>query len=339
MAPSNQMRLDTFIAQRVMETGFATDHERGIRLDASEAMTFARELLKVRTTMFEVQFPELKAMSLVPPEPDVDDTDEAFTYQTVTPMGRAELAADYSTTAPLSSVKADEATPQKIKPITGAYRYSFMEARRSAKLGKDLPRREAMATRLAIAQELDRVLSYGDTTKTGVTLYGLLTLSGTETYTTPNGAGGVKTWGGVNGKTPDEIYQDLTAPLRQVHVNSNYVEDCDTLVLPGSSFEYIQDTRMGDGSETTILNYFRRNRPNVNVIPWYRGEAAPAAEWTGKRAVFYKRSADKLTRIVPVEFEQLTPDVTSLMTTVNCHARVGGLMLYLPKSVIYMDGI
>ena len=338
MAPTkNQMRLDSFIAQRVQETGFGG--EGGRRMDSSEAMTFARELLKVRARMFEVQFPELKALSLIPPNTDVDDTDEAYTYQTVTETGRAELMADYSNTAPLADVHADEATPQKIKPIVNAYRYTFMEGRRSAKLGKELPMRRARAARKAIAQEVDRVFAYGDTTKTGVTLYGLLNLSGTETYTTPNGAGGVKTWGGTNGKTPDEIITDLTAPLRQVIVNSNGIEECDTWILPLSSYEYIRDTRMGQNSDVSILQHFQGKRPTVQVIPWYRAEAAPASEWTGKRAMAYKRDPDKLDRLLPVEFEQLTPDVTALMTTTVCHARIGGINNYLPKSIIYMDGI
>jgi hypothetical protein len=322
-----RIRLDTFIAERA---------QREMHLDASEAVFFARELLKVRTRAFQTLFPEYKALRFLPRNSEVDDTDEAYTYQTFTETGRAELRADYSTTAPSAEVSGVEADPQKIKPIVASYTYDFMEARRSAKLGKELPMRKANAARRAIAQELDRVLTYGDTTKTGVTLYGIANLTGTATYTTPNGASGSKSW---LTKTPVEILFDMTSMITQVITASNEIEHPDTLILPLARYELIKNTKMGDGSERTILEQFQKMRPEITVESWFKLDAAPSSEWTGMRMMAYKRDAEKLDAIVNPEFEQLPPDVTAIKTTTIVHARTGGVVLYFPKSVIYGDQI
>ena len=324
----SKMRLDHFIAASCQRTQ---------NMDANEAVIFARELLKVRARAFETQYPEYKALRFVPRNTEVDELDEAYTYRIFSETGTAELMSDYSNTAPRADVSGVEATPQKIKPIVASYGYSFMEARRAAKLGNELPMRKANAARRAIAQEVNRVLTYGDSIKTGVTLAGLLTLTGTLTYSTPNGAAGSKTWAL---KTADEVILDMTSMVTQVIVNSNDIEHPDTLILPLSSYESIKSRRMGDGSDKTILNYFRELRPEITVEGWYAAESDGALSvWTGKRMMAYQRNAEKLDAILPIEFEQLAPDVTAMETVTKCHARVGGVMLYYPKSVIYGDGI
>lgn len=305
-------------------------------LDAAESVFFARELLQVRTQAFEVQYPEFEATKFVPVKTDIDPAIEEYTYQVYDSVGKAELVASYSTTAPRADVHAREAPLQKIRGIVSSYGYSFQEMRASMLANKQLDVRKANAARRSIAQEVDEILAFGST-KLGATMRGILTLPGTETYAVPNGAAGSKTWAS---KTPDEILADMYNMELQLIVNSNNVERPDTLLLPLSSYGLISQRRIGDGSSDSILAQFKKNCVAIkNIEPWYLMESAPHSEWTGRRAMAYRKDPEKLEALLPVEFEQFPPQIDGFETKTNCHARIGGVVLYFPKSVIYADGI
>lgn len=305
-------------------------------MDASEANVFARELLKVRAGVFEIKFPELKAMRLVPRNSEVSPTDEEYTYRTATEYGATALGSSYTGTAPRADVSMVEATPQRIRVLTASYGYDIQEARVAARTGNGLPQRKANAARKAIAQELNRILTFGDSTRYGVTLAGLANLSGTHTYTVPNGAGGSPLW---TNKTPDEILKDLNGIASGIVTNSSDVEHPNTMLLPLALYELIASTRLGDGSDMTILRHFLGVNPHVQTVEaWHALDAAPNSEWTGKRIICYDRSPDVLESLVPVEFEQFSPQMVGLETVTPCHARIGGVVVYRPKAISYADG-
>ncbi len=337
-----QQRIDA-IAKIAMEM---CDFD-GTRLDSSEAVTFARELLKVRAGLFEVRFPELKAQRLIPRNSEMTETDEEFTYQTVDEYGATKTGASYSTDAPRADVSMREADPQRVGVITSAYGYSFHEALVSARLGRDLPMRKARASRKAIAHEVERILSYGDTTTYGPSLKGLLTLTpestptddGIREYTAPNGVSGSAKWLDTDDvtplKTPEEIVRDMHGMANQIVRDSNDVEHPTDMLLPLAYHQHVSSTRMGDGSDKTILEFFRANSPHVkNIEAWFKLDAAPNAEWTGRQILCYDKNADVLEYLLPVEFRQHAPQARRMETLVDCDARCGGVVVYRPKAII-----
>ena len=326
---SMKIRLDALAAQL----------QAAYHCDASEANVFARELLKVRAGIFEIKFPELKALTLVPRAPGLNATDEEYTYRVATEYGTTGLAASYTGTAPRADVSMVEATPARIRPFRVAYGYDIQEARIAARTGNGLPQRKANAARKACAQEVNRVFTYGDSTKYGVAMAGLANLSGTNTYTTPVGAGGLKAW---STKTPDEIVLDMHGMVKKVVIDSNGVEVPDTMLLSLNCYEIAATTRMGDGSDTTILKHFMATTPHIKTVEsWHALDSAndPASLWTGDRAIVYRKHPDVLEGILPVEFEQFAPQMIGLETVTECQTRLGGVVLYLPKAVIYADDL
>lgn len=306
------------------------------KMDAAEANVFARELLRVRARIAEVEIAEMKATRFIPRNTEVSSTDESYTYRVATKYGETRTGASYTAAAPRADVSMVEKTPQLIRPITASYGWSFQEARVAARTGNQLPMRKAEAAREAIALETDRVLTFGDTTKYGAAMAGLANLSGTSVYTVPAGAAGT-TWAL---KTPDEVLKDMHGMVSQVVVDTKELKRPDTMLLPLASYELVSTTRMGDGSDKTILKFFMETTPHVKQVEsWSVLDAAPDSEWTGKRAIAYVKRPDVLDYLLPVEFEQLAPDINALETVVTCHARIGGVMAYHPKAIIYADGI
>lgn len=310
-----------------------------LMLDASESTVFARELLAIRAGMFEQKFPDLLAMSFIPRMGGVKDTDTEATYRTVTEYGKTNVGGSYSTEAPRADVSFSEATPQKIRPLTAAYGYDFFEARVAAATGSNMQAHKASAARRAIAQEVDRILTFGDTTRYGATLYGLANLGVVDTlaFTAATGLSGSKTF---ELKTPDEVVADLFNIANAMVSNSRGVEVPTDLILPLSTYNYCATRRMGDGIGNTILEHYKQNAVYArNVSAWHVLDAAPASEWTGKRMICFKKDPEVLEYILPVEFEQLAPQLRGMETVTPCHARIGGVVLRRPKALSYGDGI
>lgn len=310
--------------------------------DAAEANVFARELLKVRTGVFEIRHPELKASRFVPKNTDMGPADEEYTYRVATEYGTVRPTSSYSrSTAPRADVSMVEATPQRVRPLVNAYGYDIQEARVAAKTGNGLPMRKAAAARKAIAFEMNDILTYGRPAAGagglpgyGVAMSGLAALSGTLTTTASTGALGSTA---PELKSSDEIVSDLNSLYSSMITNSKGLEVPNTLLLPLSIMEIVAHKRMGDGDSTSVLNHWKSTHPDVDVEGWHALDAAPNSEFSGRRAICYRKAPDVIEYLAPIEFEQFAPQMDGLETLTMCHARVGGCVLYLPKAVNYMD--
>lgn len=335
LTEKNAAGVVTYRADAIDAIRSCVTREDGSRIDASEAVTFARELLRVKSELFEQRFPEFLATSFGSRAGELTNTDEHWTYQNATQVGKAEARVAYGNDAPRADVYFEEATPTRIIPIVSSYGFTFQEARISATLGKQLPERKAMAARRAIAQEVDEALSVGKTIG-GTAIKGLINQSGTATYATPVGSGGSKAW---SSKTPQEIYADMTAPVRQVDTDTNNVEKPNELLLPSDRYMLVKETPWGLVGETTILQMFQRHYPEVRVRPWWRLNTVSGVSGSGKRMIHYDSRKTHVEYGLPVEFEQMAPVVGLWETVVGCHARVGGYKVYFPKSMCYGDEI
>lgn len=310
-----------------------------LRLDASETVYLERQLLEVRSSVFEVRYPDLKGMAFVPPETQrINPGATHFTYSYNDHVGEAALASDLSRRGPRVDIKRTEATPIKLQSMTTSYGYSLQEIRSAMMAGYDLDGGKARAARDAIERKRDNILLVGDGTATYFGLTGLFKLSGTHTYTVPNGAGGSPLW--VN-KTPDEIIRDMHGICNGIVTNSNELENPNTLILPLTSYTHVATQRMGDGATDMILDFFlktrRAMRPGFSVETSIKLETAGAGN--GTRMVAYEKNPAKVARLDPIEFEQLPPQVVGFETLIECHARLGGCFAYFPKSISFGDGI
>lgn len=305
-------------------------------MDSSENVFFSRQLEQIRAQAFEVQYAELKGTMLVPAKTDFHPGVEEYTYRVFDKVGRAAVSSNASDKGPRVDLKGFETTT-KFKTLKDSYGYNIQEARNAMMASLDLNGKKAKAARDAIAVLSDDAILLGanGTGLAGTGFSGLFTLSETETYSVPNGAAGSPLW---TAKTPDEIVQDMHGMVFQVEQNSNEVEKCDTLVLPLARKGLVSSTRMGDGSNQTILSHFLETNGSITSVEFSQKLNANTA-WTGARAMAYKKSSDKLECLIAVEFEQLPPQYDGYEVITHCQARIGGTICYFPKSVIYADNI
>lgn len=300
--------------------------------DAAESLFVARQLEFLRPGVYAKRYPTLKASGMIPYNYSVDTGAEQYTVQGSDVAGRVAITKIPANNVPMVAMKVFEQSMGFFSMMLG-YQYNFQEARNAIFARRPLSAALAMSCREIMERKLDDIAFLGDSTA-GVK--GLLTLAGTDTYTTPaTGAGGLTTW---ESKDSDTILLDLNAPIDQVIINTNEVEIPDSMVLPTSRRRLIATKRVGDGTSSTILSYFLANQEFISEVQTtYKSESNAA--WTGKRGVVYRKDEDRLEMVIPQPFEQRQPTVDGVNITTVCHMRTGGIALKIPKSVIYMDNL
>jgi len=300
-------------------------------LDSAETMFFARELEFKKAQTYDVIRAPLKAMELIPVSTEAGPGAETISYEQYDSTGIAELIANYGDDLPRSDIKGKEFFAP-VKSVGNSYGYSLQEIRAAQMAGKSLEQRKANAAARAQREKWNRIAFSGDAA-TG--LPGWLTNANVPASAVAAGASTDTEW---NTKTPTEILRDMNDAVNGVIDLTNGIEQPDTLVLPIKQYTQIATTRQDTGTDTTILEYFLRNSPTVTSVEW-ANELKGAFTGDTDGFIAYTRSPDKMTLEMPQMFEQLPVQERGLEFVVNCHSRIGGVIIYYPLGQVFKYGI
>ena len=299
-------------------------------MDAFGNAILAEQLQAARVRSYDQRFPEFKARQLVPVSHSDNPGLETIVWYRYTTVGSFKLITAYSDDLPRSDIQAEKESTL-VRDLGGAYGYNINEVQAAVFAGQPLPPRKAAAMRRSYEQEIDVLAALGDS---GSNLVGLLNQPNAIAVTIPAGASTQTEW---TDKTAAEIYADLIAMRRQVRLTTKNVEDINTILIPEEQHGLIEDTFFNDETGETILERFNARNPGVEVIAWHRCSGAGAGG--ADRMVAYRRDPNYLELIIPKEATELEPEQRNLETVINAHARFGGVVVYVPYSMAYADGI
>ena len=308
-----------------------------MNLDAQETAFFARELESVKARTYDRIVPEYKWLNkLIPISTEAGSGARTITWQSYDGTGIAKIISNYSEDLPAASIKGEEhRTP--VRDFGIHYEYSIQDIRASRMAGKGLEVRKANQARNGSDYAINKVAAFGDS-KFG--LPGLLTNPNITRGDVALNAGSSSTTWAL--KTNLEILKDLNALVNGIPTLTNGVEIPDTLLLPVEQYALISSTPLQTGSDTTVLEFFRKNHPEITLVDWV-AELKDAGDYidavTGDVMVAYKRSPDKLTLEIPDPFYQMPPEQRGLAYKINCISTSGGVLVYYPLSVAIAGGI
>jgi hypothetical protein len=311
------------------------------KLDANESMFLENELRHVETKLWERRIPPLMARVLFPVSFEIDEGAESYEWRSADAVGVARIISNAADDAPM--VDAFE-TPHTstIRSIGDGFRYSTQDIRAAMKANKPLQERKRVQASKAIklrenkiafeGSKKDQIKGIFDTPNASI-------VTAAAAAASPNGIA----WSAASGKTPNEIINDMFNLVDTPNNATGGVEKVDTLVLPIAAYNYISSTQKAAGTDTTILEFFRRVRPGVTVMSAVEmnsvtnlpsGSATPTTV-----AMAYTRSDEHLRLQVPMEERQLPPQAENFSYKVLIEARTGGVVVYLPLSIAFMEGI
>lgn len=318
----------------------------GARFDGVDdaSVFFARELDHVKAQSYDVEYPELTALSLFPISHEADAGAETITYYTYDKNGLAKVIDSYSNDLPRADVTG-KPSYAKIKSIGDSYGYSVQEMRASRLAGKSLDSRKGEAARYAIDEKINSIAWAGDA-ESG--LMGVLSEGQSiPLYAITAGASSKTTW---LEKTADEILDDVNGMAKQVARVTKNVERPDTLCVPADVYMHISTKRIPDTS-TTVLAFLLDHAPYLkNIVSTAELDAdsvgtnpyaKPAGSTTAGQGVafLFKNDERKLSLENPMPFIQHPLEVRGLETIINCEARTAGVIVYYPLSALIAVGV
>lgn len=315
-----------------------------MHFDSAEdaSVFFARELDYIKSQSYDVEYPELTALTIFPGSSEVDPGAETITYYSYDKTGMAKIISNYATDLPRADAKG-KPTTAIIKSIGDSYGYSIQEMRASRMAGKSLDVRKAEAARYQIDYLANKIAWAGDT-ETG--LMGVLSTGNSiPLYTVPNGAKNKTTW---KDKTAEEIMADINGMQAQVAHNTKNVERPDTLVVASDVYIDIS-TRQIPNTGLTVAKFILENAPYLKeIVPASElmndsVETNPYANATASNgqnvALLFKKDPRKITIETPLPFLQYPLQAQGLEIVVPCEERVAGAIIYYPLSLLIAVGI
>lgn len=315
-----------------------TEEIKSVNLDTYESAFFARNLETIKAKTYDVQYPALKAMDLIPVSAEAGEGAESITYQQFDMLGVAKLINNFATDLPRSDIKGREFTAP-IRSIGASYGYSIQEIRAARFQGRNLEQRKANAARHSIEQKLNKI-GWGGDSEGGLT--GLINNPNVTREASPaTGTASATTWAS---KTAALILSELNTFVNNIFSLTKGVEQPNTLILPLAQYSLISTLRVDTVTPLTVKEFFLMNTPFIKNIEWANEMTAAGIGVSPVGAgadimIAYDRSPDKLEFQVPVAFEQFAAQEKGLEFEIPCHARVGGVLVYYPLSISIMEGI
>jgi hypothetical protein len=300
----------------------------GWKEDAKYTAVLAKQLEYLKTKIYDVVYPTLKARQLIPVSNEADPGAESITYQQWDTFGAAQIISNYADDLPLIDALAEDFTT-KVKGMGAAYQYSIQDLKRSAMSNTNLPSKKARATRRMVEQKIE------DIAANGLSTHGLLGIANN-----PNVALTSPTTGTWSTATAAQIMADLDKLCSAVDLLTVETYPPTRILLPTALYNIISHKRISTTGDTngTVLSSYLASSPHVkDIIPWNKLKESDAAG-TGPRIIAYTPDPDVLTLEIPQEYEQFPPQPKNLAFVVPTHARCAGVIMPLPMAVGYMDG-
>ena len=283
-----------------------------------------RQLEFIRPQVFEVTYADIKYPTLLPVTSEAGPGAQTFTYRIMDSTGEFKLIADAADDLPRADISQIERTIN-IRSFGGSFGYTVQELRAAQMATIALEQRRATAVRRAYEEKVESVAMFGESS---VGLVGFFNNPTVDVVA-------ANTW--FDTATAAEMLELLNYGVSAIINASKMKEQPDTILLAYEDYNKISTTRNSDSSDVTVLEYFLRTNPYIrNVEPINQLDAGNSVLNTN-RMVVYKRDPEKVQLHIPQPLELFPPQQRGLEFIVPAHARVGGVALYYPKSVIYVQ--
>jgi hypothetical protein len=285
-----------------------------------------RQLEHIRPQVFEVEYADIKYPTILPVTAEAGPGAQTFTYRIMDATGDFKLISDAADDLPRADVSQTEKSIN-IRSFGGSFGYTVQELRAAQMANLSLEQRRASAVRRSYEEKVESVAMFGE---------GSVSLAGFFNNATVDVISANK-WFSTSSVTAQEMLEILNQGVSAIISGSNMKEQPDTILIAYEDYNIISTTRNSDSSDVTVLEYFLRTNPFIRNVEPINQLAAANSSLAKNRLVVYKRDPQKVQLHIPQPLELFPPQQRGLEFIVPAHARVGGVALYYPKSVKYVQ--
>ena len=278
------------------------------RLDATDALQSARELVEIKKVLYYTQFPEFMADKLCPVSNKANTGAKNVGYDIMTPTGVAQIVDDDAQDTPVANIKKEQTT-QPVVTIKLAVEWNIQDLREAT-----LSQLSGLSANYSFTEEKTRAVLIGirrkeeDIFVQGDSKYsvpGFCNNSNLSAVTLPN----TGSWGSM---TAEHIVANINAMLNAISIGSKNVFQANTVLLPPAIFDLIASKPFSGTNGTaveTVLSFIRRTRKeagiNVEFINYpYLEELKSGSNY---RIIAYKKDPMVLNQEIPQPLETFGP--------------------------------
>ena len=285
-----------------------------------------RQLEYIRPQVFEVTYADIKYPTILPVTSEAGPGAQTFTYRVMDSTGEFRLIADAADDLPRADISQVEKSIN-IRSFGGSFGYTVQELRAAQMANIALEQRRASAVRRAYEEKVENVAMFGEST---VGLAGFFNNSTVDVLAADK-------WFSSSGITSQEMLELLNYGVTAIVNGSKMKEQPDTILMAYEDYRVVSTQRNSDSSDMTVLEYFLRTNPYIRNIEPINQLDADNSVLNTNRMVVYRRDPEKVQLHIPQPLELFPPQQRGLEFIVPAHARVGGVALYYPKSVVYVQ--
>lgn len=315
------------------QTGFTFQYDA----DLAYAMSFndagvafyISQLTNLEAKVYETLYPDIIFDQLVPVDTSDPEWIDQVAYMSFNAVTMAKFIAANGRDLPQSDIDAN-ISYIPVGYAGNSYGYSLEELRKAAAMRIPLDATKARITYRGARQFQQQIAFFGDASRN---MYGL--------FNHPNVPLDNSTinW---NTATGAEMVAALNSLLIKVWNQSNTRHVANTLLLPTTIWSIISSKRMDTGTDTTVLEFFRRNNNSTGVtgqpldiraVLWLNTAGAGGTP----RMMAYEKNQDNLTMRMPIPWRSLPPQATALRLEVPCEFKISGTEFRYPLSAAYRD--
>lgn len=272
--------------------------ENEITMDA--ALDFlTSQTSHIESTVLEAPLPAITYAQDIPVDTSPSPFASSVTFFTQDRVGKAKYINGHGDDIPLANIVRGK-HEVGIDMAGIGYMFSLFEIGQAQLLGVNLPTEGAMSARLAYESFVDEVAYVGNS-EAGT--YGIFNNPEVEELTS-NGA-----WDDAT-TTPDEIVADVNNALSKVYLDTNGLQMANTLRLPLKALVALTTKRLSDYTETTVLDYLRRN--NLYTLTTGQQLDIRASTRLDEDATVYQKSPDVVKMYMPQPLAFIAPQPRNL---------------------------
>jgi len=292
---------------------------------------FLSQLSNTEAKIYEAKYRNIVFQDFVPvdtSQPDWVDEVSYISYDAVT-MGK--FIGSNGKDLPESDINASKSS---IKVFYGgnSYGYSLDELRKSQQLRIPLDVTKGRMTFRGFQEHAQRVAFFGDS-KRGITgLYNNANVALSNALIDFSSA------------TGQAIVSYLNGILIGVWQDSAETHLANMLVIPSDDWAIISERRMADGTDTTILEFLKKNNlytgmtgAELTIKPNF--ELKTAGTGGVSRYMAYEMNDDNLVMHMPMPWRSLAPQPEGLRVKIPCEYKFGGVEFRYPGCAAYKDNV
>lgn len=313
-------------------TGFQFSYDSDLQqmrtADAGIAF-YISQLTNLEAKVYETLYPEIVFDELVPVNTSDPEWIDQVAYMSFNAVTMAKFIAANGRDLPQSDIDAS-ISYIPVNYAGNSYGYSLEELRKAAAMRIPLDAAKARIAYRGARQFQQQIAFFGDASRNMQGLFNNSNVpldNSTINWNTATGA---------------EMVAALNSLLIKVWNQSQTRHVANTLLLPTSIWSIISSKRMDTGTDTTVLEFFRRNNNSTGVtgqpleirpVLWLNDAGTSSAP----RMMAYERNEDNLTMRMPIPWRSLPPQATALRLEVPCEFKVSGVEFRYPLSAAYRD--